>query len=87
MLGQLLLPVLPVLLSFFQLSCHCWQEKEPVHLTGDGGRFHGLLSQRAIEVLWLGFKQVNLKRISKSLIQQKVYNTQSRTNRALTGKT
>lgn len=25
-----------------------------MHLTGDGGRFHGLLSQRAIEVLWLG---------------------------------
>ena len=26
------------------------QEKEPLHLQGDPGRFHGLLSQRVIEV-------------------------------------
>ena len=29
------------------------QEKEPLHLPGNADRFHGLLSQRAIEVPWL----------------------------------
>ena len=35
------------------LSSQEQQEKEPLHLPGDADRFHGLLSQRAIEVPWL----------------------------------